>query len=127
EITDACRDYRRYAEEQVAVARKWGQAEGARAQVEDWQPEDREALADRLGEMAAYWWDRLDGRSRSILQRWDALAAQYRQDELVYTVRGREIRQPLTHETLSGTKVPRVALPRTEDPGERLRFALLEN
>ncbi|RMF62604.1 MAG: methylmalonyl-CoA mutase, partial [Bacteroidetes bacterium] len=34
---------------------------------------------------------------------------------------------PLFHESLSGTKVPRVALPRTQDPGERLRFALLEN
>ncbi len=127
EITDACRDYRSYAEAQVALARKWGQAAGAKAQVADWQPEDREALESRLGEMADYWWDKLDGRSRSILKNWDDLAAQYRQDELVYTVRGREIRQPLTHETLSGTKVPRVALPRTEDPGERLRFALLEN
>ncbi len=127
EITDTCRDYRSYAEAQVALARKWGQAAGARAQVEDWQPEDREALETRLGAMAVYWRDKLDGHSRSILENWDALAAQYRQDELVYTVRGREIRQPLTLETLSGTKVPRVALPRTEDPGERLRFALLEN
>jgi methylmalonyl-CoA mutase len=127
EIADSCRDYRSYAEGQVEIARKWGQAVGAREQVDEWQPEDREQLADRLDEMAFYWWDKLDGRSRHILENWDDLAAKYKQDELVYTVRGREIRQPLTHETLSGTKVPRVALPRTEDPGERLRYALLEN
>jgi len=127
EIAESCRDYRSYAEGQVAIAQKWGQAAGARAQVDEWQPEDREQLAARLDEMADYWWDKLDGRSRHILQNWDDLAEQYRQDELVYTVRGREIRQPLTHETLSGTKVPRVALPRTENPGERLRYALLEN
>ncbi len=127
EIADRCRDYRSWAEGQVEVARKWGQAMGARAQVEDWQPEDQAVLSGRLDEMAAYWWDKLDGRSRNIIDNWDDLAAQYRQDELVYEVRGREIRQPLTQETLSGTKVPRVALPRTEDPGERLRYALLEN
>jgi methylmalonyl-CoA mutase len=127
EIAESCRDYRSYAEGQVAIARKWGHATGARAQVEEWQPEDREQLASRLDEMAAYWWDKLDGRSRHILENWDDLAAKYKRDELVYTVRGREIRQPLTHKTLSGTAVPRVALPRTEDPGERLRYALLEN
>ncbi len=127
EIADACRDYRSWAEAQVETARKWGEAAGARAQVEAWQPEDREVLEARLDEMVAYWWGKLDGRSKNILENWDDLAETYRRDELVYTVRGREIRQPLTHETLSGTKVPRVALPRTEAPGERLRYALLEN
>jgi methylmalonyl-CoA mutase len=113
EIADACRDYHSYAEAQVAIAQKWGQAKGARAQVEEWAPEDREQLGSRLDEMTAYWWDKLDTRSRNILENWDALAERYRQDEFVYEVRGREIRQPLYHETLSGTKVPRVALPRT--------------
>ncbi len=127
EIADTCRTYRDWAESEVATARKWGQAVGARAQVESWAPDDRDALAARLGEMADHWWSRLDPRSRAILDRWDDVAEQYAGDELVYTVRGRDIRQPLTRETLSGTTVPRVALPRTEDPGERLRYALLEN
>ena len=127
EIADTARGYRAWAEAEVETARKWGQAVGARAQVEAWQPEDRDQLAGRLDAMAQHWWDRLDARSRGILEHWDALAAQYRADELVYSVRGREIRQPLTRETLSGTRVPRVALPRTEEPGERLRYALLEN
>ncbi len=127
EIAETARGYRAWAEAEVATARKWGQAVGAKAQVESWAPDDREQLGGRLDEMAAHWWSRLDARSRSILENWDAVAEQYAGDELVYTVRGRDIRQPLTRETLSGTKVPRVALPRTEDPGERLRYALLEN
>ncbi|CAN5504103.1 methylmalonyl-CoA mutase family protein [soil metagenome] len=127
EIADACRTYREWAEEQVAFARKWGQAVGARAQVEAWAPEDRDQLTGRLDEMAAHWREKLDPRCRTILDNWDAVAEQYRADEFVYKVRGLEIRQPLYRETLSGTKVPRVALPRTEDPGERLRFALTEN
>ena len=127
EIAESCRGYRAWAEGQVETARKWGQATGAKAQLEAWAPADREGLEARLDEMAAHWWDKLDARSRAILENWDAVAEQYGGDELVYQVRGRDVRQPLTRETLSGTKVPRVALPRTEDPGERLRYALLEN
>lgn len=127
EIAETCRDYRSWAEQQVDYARKWGQARGARAQVESWAPEDREQLADRLDAMARHWWDRLDMRSRHILENWDEVSAKYRQETFTYTVRGRDIEVPLTSASLSGTKIPRVALPRTEDPGERLRFALLEN
>ncbi|HEX8385008.1 MAG TPA: methylmalonyl-CoA mutase family protein, partial [Rubricoccaceae bacterium] len=45
----------------------------------------------------------------------------------VYTVRGKEVRQPLRRETLTGLKVPRVALPRTESAADRLRFVRQEN
>ncbi|MEL6617197.1 MAG: GTP-binding protein, partial [Bacteroidota bacterium] len=36
EIADTCRDYRTWAEGQADIARKWGEASGARGQVEDW-------------------------------------------------------------------------------------------
>ena len=127
DIADTCRSYRQHADEQVRLARKWGEAKGALVQIEDWNPEDREQLAERLTEMADRWWNRLDHHSRSILEKWDETAAAYRADAFTYSVRGRDFTVPLYTESLSGTHVPRVALPRTEDPGERLRFALLEN
>ncbi|MFB6246933.1 MAG: methylmalonyl-CoA mutase family protein, partial [Salinibacter sp.] len=127
EIVETCEAYRDWAERQVAYARKWGEARGARAQVEDWAPSDREQLSGRLDEMAAHWWDKLDARCRAILENWDDLAEEYQQDEFTYTVRGRDFTVPLFRESLSGIDVPRVALPQTEDPGERLAFALLEN
>jgi len=127
DIADTDRAYRRWADEQATIARKWGEAWGAKSQVLAWQPEDADALAERLGAMEAHWWDRLDPACRAILDGWDALAERYRASEYVYQVRGKDIRVPLFRETLSGLNVPRVALPRTTDPGERLRFALLEN
>ncbi|MFB3131908.1 MAG: methylmalonyl-CoA mutase family protein, partial [Rhodothermales bacterium] len=127
EIVETCRDYRAWAEGQVDLARKWGQAMGAKAQVEHWSPEDREQLVARLDEMAAHWWDKLEARCKKFLENWDAVAAQYRQEAFSYQVRRREITVPLYHTSLSGTPVPRVAVPKTEEPGERLRFALLEN
>ncbi len=127
EIVDTVRRYRSHVEEQVAYARKWGEARGARQQIEEWNPEDREYLAERLDRMIAYWWNKLDTRSRAILEQWDELAEKYRQDTFTYQVRGRDITVPLYHTSLSGSRIPRVALPRVEDPGERLRFALKEN
>ena len=127
EVVETCHGYRTWVEGQVSCARKWGEASGARKQVDDWAPEDRDQLASRLDEMAQYWWSRLDGRCRNILENWDTLAEQYQQEHFTYTVRGKDITVPLYRESLSGTKIPRVALPPTEGPGEQLRFALLEN
>ena len=127
DISDTCRDYRSHSEEQVTFARKWGEAHGALQQVAEWNPEDREQLEERLTKMAARWWDRLDHRSKAILEGWDDLAEQYRSDEYTYEVRGRQFTVPLHTDSLSGLKIPKIALPRTEDPGERLRYALLEN
>ncbi len=42
-------------------------------------------------------------------------------------VRDREIRTPLTRRTLSGTRIPRVALPRYTDQGQLLAWLMLEN
>ena len=128
EIADACRSYRAHAEAQIAAARRWGQATGARAQLDAWTDAgDTSSVAERLDALVARAWSELDATSRAVLEGWDALAASYAGDALTYEVRGKAITQPLRVETLAGTKVPRVALPRTEDPGERLRFALLEN
>ncbi|MBO6576639.1 MAG: methylmalonyl-CoA mutase family protein [Rhodothermales bacterium] len=127
EIAESCRTYRDHAEEQVAIARKWGQATGALQQLNEWDPEDRDTLVARLDQMVKHWWDRLDARSKGILEQWDDVAARYTAETFTYTVRGRDFEVPLYRESLSGTRIPRVVLPRTEDPGERLRFALLEN
>jgi methylmalonyl-CoA mutase len=69
----------------------------------------------------------LDDDTKQQLERWPATVEQYSGDELVYTVRGREIRTPLVRESLSGTKLRRVAVPRTTDHGELVRFLRSEN
>jgi methylmalonyl-CoA mutase len=63
----------------------------------------------------------------ALLDGWPATIADYSDDELVVTVRDRELRTPLTRETLSGSRVRRVALPRFTDHGDLLRFLRAEN
>ncbi|MFD1936366.1 MULTISPECIES: methylmalonyl-CoA mutase family protein [Nonomuraea] len=81
----------------------------------------------RLAELAARAERELSDESRSLLAEWPALKEQYTADELVVRVRDREIHTPLWRETLSGNRIPRVALPRYDDHGELLRFLRSEN
>jgi methylmalonyl-CoA mutase len=64
---------------------------------------------------------------RAELSAWPATVAAYAADTFGYTVRGQELRVPAQHETLSGLKVPKVALPQTKDWGELTRWLGLEN
>lgn len=61
------------------------------------------------------------------VQNFDDLSAKYQQNEFVFKVRDREIRQPLFHESLSGSRIPRVSVPRIQDWGDRYKYLRLEN
>ncbi|WP_239308736.1 fused isobutyryl-CoA mutase/GTPase IcmF [Frankia sp. Cj3] len=69
----------------------------------------------------------LDPAIGAELANWPATVAEYSGQELVYTVRGKDIHTPLRRVTLSGTSIPRVALPRMDDHGELVRFLRAEN
>ncbi|WP_155060170.1 fused isobutyryl-CoA mutase/GTPase IcmF [Streptomyces blattellae] len=61
------------------------------------------------------------------LENWPAVVESYSGDEQIVKIRDREIRTKLTRESLSGNKVPRVALPRFTDHGELVTFWRREN
>ena len=65
--------------------------------------------------------------SAALIKAWPAVVESYSGDEQVVRIRDRELRTTLTRESLSGSKIPRVALPRYADHGELLRFLREEN
>ena len=67
----------------------------------------------------------LGDTSAGLLEGWPAVVKAYSGEEQV--VRDREPRTQLTRETLSGNRIPRVALPRYTDHGDLLRFLREEN
>jgi len=69
----------------------------------------------------------LDARSKKLLESWPQTVKAYSGDEYVVRIRDKEVRTRLTTASLSGTKVPKVALPRYEDAGEILRWQWREN
>ncbi|HEY8856387.1 MAG TPA: fused isobutyryl-CoA mutase/GTPase IcmF, partial [Rugosibacter sp.] len=69
----------------------------------------------------------LTQESRTLLATWPKTKAAYAGDEFVVKVRDKENRTPLVSESLSGTRIRKVALPRFTDEGELLKFLLREN
>src|SRR5262249_27431861 len=64
---------------------------------------------------------------RRQLDGWDELVASYSGDEHVFVVRDKEVRVKNHSTSLSGLRIPKVALPRYRSHGDRLRWLLLEN
>ena len=121
EVAETVRGYRRWADAQVRIARERQCLRETQAMLEA-AGEERAAAIDTLLAQRP-----LAPDAQALLDAWPALVEAYRGDELVARVRGREVRAPLTFTTLSGTRIPRVSLPRYEDEGERLRWLMLEN
>ncbi|MHA6621174.1 fused isobutyryl-CoA mutase/GTPase IcmF [Pseudonocardia sp. DLS-67] len=87
----------------------------------------RELVGDAVDDALRKAEEELPAASAALLDEWPDVVEAYSGDEMVVKVRDKELRTHLTRETLSGNKVPRVALPRfTEDP-ELLRFLRAEN
>lgn len=125
EITDTVRGYHKKTEQQVAFARRLFQLEGAIAAVMEKAPDD--ALVASLTSLAEGVRDELTAESKRILDNWQALKEAYAGDEFVTKVRDKEIRTILTTTSLSGTKIPKVVLPKFVDYGEILRWVYREN
>src|SRR5437763_8858766 len=126
EIAATVRDYHRQTAESVLAARRCQALETAREMLAGRDGVATSTTAD-LDTALAEARDALPAEDRKLLETWPARVEQYSGDEMVVTVRDKEIRTILTRESLSGSKIPRVALPRYEDRGELLRFLRAEN
>ena len=117
EIADTIRTYNRAAEEQVALADEAQAFEiVARRNADD---------DVRAAGRAAF--DELAPRVAAALAEWETTRASYAADTISYEVRGSDIRVQGATTTLSGTRIPKVALPRLSGWGDRVRWILQEN
>jgi methylmalonyl-CoA mutase len=64
---------------------------------------------------------------RRILEQWENTTQNYRNDEFTYTVRNKEIKVENFIESLSHTKIPKIATPQFKDWGEIVRWTMREN
>ncbi len=119
EIAENNRSYDRWAHDQAQLARRLYRLRGAIDEL----PGDAPELMAKSAEIAA----EIDPACRQMLSDWSALVESYDGDEFVYHVRGREIRVKQRTESLSHLMIPKVALPRFEDWGQRLHWLLTEN
>ena len=125
EIADTLRGER---DRVAAEAERAGRVEHLEAALADLRAgEGAEAAADAVEARLAEARDELDPGSRELLAGWPELVARYQAPRYQARVRDR-VREYGTHrETLSGTRLPRVALPRFGSGRDTLRFLLDEN
>jgi isobutyryl-CoA mutase len=126
EISDAVRGYKRHARAQALVARELQQLRASQAMLHAANPEKDKAV-EALELLAQARAARLSTSSAQALNTWPAVKASYTGDVQVVKVRDKELSTQLTYTSLSGTKIPKVALPQYEDHGELLKWLLLEN
>lgn len=127
EIASVIRRYHTWGQEQEKLVRRlWQMDETIRALKEDGLDGDSEVIR-RIKHLQEEIEKQLDPRALSLVGEWDDLKRSYSGDEMVFKVRGREIRSNLRTRTLSGTTLPRIVLPGYQDPGEILRWRLGEN
>jgi methylmalonyl-CoA mutase len=119
DIADTVRGYHARAEQQARLARERQQLLAVQGMLGRSLPELHDLIARK--EAA------LEGESKRLLESWPETVQAYSGDERVVKVRDREIRTRLTSTSLSGTHVPKVALPKYEDHGELLRWRMREN
>jgi isobutyryl-CoA mutase len=117
EIAETVRAYHEHAETQARLARERQQLEATQAMLGNSVPEIEALIASKA----------LDGEAKKLLEGWPETLKTYSGDDQVVKVRNRELRTRLTSTSLSGTKVPKVALPKYRDHGELLRWRMREN
>ncbi|GAA2730160.1 fused isobutyryl-CoA mutase/GTPase IcmF [Actinocorallia aurantiaca] len=125
EISETVRGYHAETERQAEAVRKVQHLGTARAALEA-APGSGDA-ARQVEALAAEAGRDVSPEAAGLLAGWPERVASYTGDEHVFKVRDREVRVTLTRESLSGNKIPRVALPRFSDHGDLLRFLRSEN
>ncbi len=127
EISDTIRGYHAISSEQSeAVRKRWHLKESTNQLTNIVDPEavklismlDKEADAISLSIL---------GETETIVSAWSDMKAAYSGEDYIYSVRGKEIRVPLYRESLSHTKIPKISLPKFNDPGDIYQWMRKEN
>ena len=121
EIANHVRNYHQAIEKQSQTARKLYQLEGTKEILEDTD------VVKKLDQTINQYEDELDPKAKQLLDAWDETRGNYRQDTMTFSVRDKEINMDISTQSLSGTRIPKVAFPKYQDWGERLTWLLKEN
>ncbi len=129
EISEMNRMYQDYVEEQASIARRLYQIQGTlEGMREKREPSETDLqVIQTLEALYQRTETELSGECRTVIQNYKYLVQKYKADDFVYKVRDKEIRQPLYTTTLSGTRLPKVSLPRFSDWGDILKWRFTEN
>ena len=124
EISETNRTYDAQAFEQASIASKLYQLTGT---LEIFKQKNQVDLVEALQQQINFYNEQLNAESKKLVANWNNVIDIYKKDFFEYQVRDKVIKQPLTSISLSGTKIPKVVLPKYKDWGDILKWQLQEN
>jgi methylmalonyl-CoA mutase len=124
EISDEIRNYNQLAEEQANLASKLYQLNGA---ISILRSSKNEEALKAIEEQITHFDKQIYPVCKKLINEWEATKSLYQNEFFEYDVRGKIVKQPLFTESLSGTRIPKIAVPRFKDWGDVLRWRLQEN
>ena len=122
EIAESNRAYDQWVNEQSDIAQKlyaFNVVKNELAKAKN----DNDAIAQTYQQLKS----ELDSVVLSAIENWDEKKARYEADEYVFKVRDKEIRIQTHTESLSKTKVPKIALPKYKAWGDLTKWIFQEN
>lgn len=122
EIVETNRNYDKEVENQVLIARKMYILDGSRVLIEDDQH-----TRDKLEKVFLKTKKELTEENAAFLHGWHHFKEELQADTYSYFVRGKEIKVQTKSESLSGLKIPKIALPKFQDWGDLIRWKGQEN
>jgi methylmalonyl-CoA mutase len=125
EIADGIRDYNRIVEEQAKIASKIYQLKGAVDTLKESKTDS--TIITELQKNISFLITKLEPVSRKLLQKWPDKLKAYEADFYEYRVRDKVIKQEMFTTSLSGTRIPKVVLPKFKDWGDILKWQAQEN
>ncbi len=119
EISENNRSYDVWVNEQCNISSKLYQLKASQKILEN----DSIEIKNKISELEKS----LHPSCKKLIENWSLIQDKYSKDFFEYEVRGKIIKQPLTTKSLSGTKIPKVVLPKYNDWGDILKWQMQEN
>ncbi len=124
EIHESITEYNKLVEDQSAIASTMYKLSGA---LEEMKKGNNNFPVEELEKKIVHYENQLTPVSRKLIKNWAGKINSYQSDEYSFQVRNKEIRLPLFTTSLSGTRIPKIVLPRYKDWGDILRWQAQEN
>jgi methylmalonyl-CoA mutase len=124
EISENNREYDQLVKEQSAIASKLYQLHGS---METLKGKADKALLDMIQTQIEFFTEQLTPVAKKLITNWPNKVAEYQKEFYEYSVRDKVIKQPMVTKSLSGTKIPKVVLPKYKDWGDILKWQSQEN
>ncbi|MDN3670198.1 methylmalonyl-CoA mutase family protein [Echinicola jeungdonensis] len=127
EITETNRSYDQWVEEQKEIAQKLFGLKKSMEAVKTMEVGDVEGILKSLQKVYEKIALELDPKNKKWLEEWPEIVGNYAKDQFVFQVRNKKIKVKTFSASLSGTRIPKVVLPKYEAWGDLLKWGLREN